>query len=219
MKTKKYWIWVIVSFSILVVVWTAGQITGKTGLSAKDKENGSLLSDFHKSVLSAEWVVADKKEILQGLEEVSVLVEPIKPEIEEYGLKTQALQTDTELQLRQYGIKVLTWGEMPSTSGLPILDIEVVVLICGKVPLAAAGITVRLTEAALLLREPKRLCLGAATWQRSYVFQVGLDKIKDLRGNVKDLVNEFINDYLAANPKDGSIKEKGSLLDDYKLKK
>jgi len=38
LKAKKYWILVIVSFSILIVLWPAQQITGETDLSAKEKE-------------------------------------------------------------------------------------------------------------------------------------------------------------------------------------
>ena len=46
MKTKKYWIWVIVSFSILVVVWSTPRITGETDQSAKEKKTGSVFDDF-----------------------------------------------------------------------------------------------------------------------------------------------------------------------------
>jgi hypothetical protein len=86
-------------------------------------------------------------------------------------------------------------------------------------PVAGGSITVELHENVLLLREPKRVCLGATTWSKSGQMVVGEGRIKDLRGYVKDFVNEFINDYLAANPKDHSTKKKGSVFDDLKKSK
>lgn len=218
MKTKKYWIWFIVSFSIVIVLWPARQITGETGLSAKEKKTDRILTNSEKSALYGRMVRADGKEVLQGLEGVSVLVEYILPEVEKYGLTRQALQTDTELQLRQYGIKVLTEEEMLSTPGMPCLYINVNVQIGEEILLAAAAINVELREKVLLLRKPKRICYSVSTWRKTGVRTVGLGRIKDLRGTVKDLVNEFINDYLAANPKDHSTKKNGSVFDDFKPK-
>lgn len=207
MKMKKYLILAIVSFSILIVLWPSQQITGETGQSAKDKENDSNLTALHKSALSAKLVWANRKEVLQGLEGVHVLVNPIEPGVEEYGLTEKALQTDTELQLRQYGIKVLTKEECGSTPGTPFLYIEAKVIMREEVPVAAASIVVQLRENVPLLRKPARFCIGASTWQRGVAVLVGLDEIKDLKGYVKDFVDEFINDYLAANPKESPVKE------------
>ena len=221
MKTKKYWIWVIVSFSILVVVWPGQQITGETGLSAKDKETRGLLKDFFSKAAVAELVWANDKEVLQGLEGVCVLTVAIEPEREEYGLTAKAIKTDTELQLRQYGIKVLTQEEFLSTPTVPYLYIEVglATIAGGNETVAGGSIAIQLKESVLLLRKPKRVCLSTTTWSRITSVVVGLGRIKDLRGHVKDLVNEFINDYLAANPKDGSTKKKGSVFDDLKKSK
>jgi len=202
MEKKKYLILFIVSFSILVVLWTARQITGETGLSAKEKKTDSLLKDFRKPALSYKRVVADEKEVLQGLEGVFVVVEPIKPEVEKYGLTKKDIHTDTELQLRQYGIKVLTeegWLSMPVR---PFLHINVGVVVREETAIASGAISIQLREPVLLLRKPKRICMGACTWQRISVVSVGLLRIKDIREYVKDGVNMFINDYLAANPKE-----------------
>jgi len=50
----------------------------------------------------------DRKIYLEGLLGVEVVVEKISPEVENYGLTEQLLQTDTELRLRQHGIRVGT---------------------------------------------------------------------------------------------------------------
>lgn len=208
MKAKKYWILVIVSFSILIVLWPAQQITGETDRSAKDKKNDSNLTYPQQLEGFYKRVPSDGKEVLQGLEGVFVVVENIRPEVEKYGLTRKALQTDTELLLRQYGIKVLTREERLSTPGGPSLYINVDVNIREEGPVGAAAITVELFEEVLLLREPKRICYAATTWKRGGAVLVGWHRIKDIRESVKDLVNEFINDYLAANPKEIEAKSK-----------
>lgn len=48
---------------------------------------------------------------LRGLKGVAVIVEDLKPEVEQNGLTTGAIQTDAELKLRQASIPVLASGE------------------------------------------------------------------------------------------------------------
>lgn len=54
----------------------------------------------------------DEKDILAGLEGVQVSFENINPKVEKYGLTRQLLQTDTELRLRQHGIRIFTDEEV-----------------------------------------------------------------------------------------------------------
>jgi hypothetical protein len=50
----------------------------------------------------------DRERILPGLEGVQVEVVRLRPGLEKYGLTQQLLQTDTELRLRQHGIRIFT---------------------------------------------------------------------------------------------------------------
>ena len=50
--------------------------------------------------------LGDQREILRGIHGIQVIVEQITPDAEKYGLTQQLLQTDTELRLRQNGIRV-----------------------------------------------------------------------------------------------------------------
>lgn len=207
MKTKKYAILAFILLTSVLTVCFAGRAIPKTLQLEKNKKTDSNLTALHKLALSAKRVRSDEKEILQGLEGVHVLVEPMRPGVEEYGLTRKDLQTDTELQLRQYGIKVLTEKERLLTIGRPILHIDATVIMREEVPIVAAVVTFELRENVLLLREPTRICAGASTWRKSGVALVGSRRIKDIRGAVKGYVNEFINDYLAANPKESPVKE------------
>lgn len=182
--------------------------TGETNLSAKDEGPFSNLTPIQKLELSAELVLGGEKEILKELEGVLVLVEYIQPELEKYGLTRRVLHIDTELLLRQYGINVLNHEETLPKAGYPYLYIDVSVVMEEEFPMAAVAITVELHEKVLLLREPKRICLGACTWQREKMVLCGFLRIKDIREVVKEYVNEFIYDYLAANPKEKAMDTK-----------
>jgi len=72
MKMKKYLILAIVSFSILIVLWPAQQITGETDLSAKEKKTERNLTALEKLALSYKGVGSGEKEVWQGLEGVLV---------------------------------------------------------------------------------------------------------------------------------------------------
>jgi len=60
----------------------------------------------------------------------------------------------------------------------------------------------------LLERDTTKFCF-AATWDKSYAGIVGAKYIRDIREAVKDLVDEFANDYLAVNPKREVTTKKG----------
>ena len=110
MKMKKYLILVMVS---LIAIAGTAIGTGETQKPSGDKIIKRL--NFWKGVLLTQMAMFDTylnlKSPLYGIREVVVLVEELPQEAERYGLTRQALQTDTELRLRQYGIKVVTKQE------------------------------------------------------------------------------------------------------------
>ena len=57
---------------------------------------------------------------LIGLPGVHVYVEEVNPEAERDGLSKSGIQTQTELLLRQAGIRVFTDDEYRATRGLPL---------------------------------------------------------------------------------------------------
>lgn len=144
----------------------------------------------------------DPRDALKGLQGVRVLVEKLTPEVEKYGLTSQQLQTDVELRLRQNGIRVLSGQEQFSTPGMPYLYVNVGITMRDDIPLAVFVISVELNQNVFLARDTTKLCI-ASTWDtKGVVGSVGLDKIETtIREDVIDNVDQFINDYLAVNPK------------------
>ena len=143
--------------------------------------------------------VTHQRDTLRGLGGVHVLVEELEADVEQHGLTAEALQADTEEQLRRAGIDVLAEEQRLQTPGTPYLYVNVNVSLGEETPLAAATLDVALKQSVVLARDPIRLCL-APTWRTGTTGRVGYARLADLRGAVNDLVAEFVEDYRAANP-------------------
>ena len=161
-----------------------------------------------ENVLTAKFA-AEQRDTLRGMKGVKVVVEELAPGGERYGLTREAFQTDTELLLRQYGIKVLSPEEQVRTPGLPWLYVGVSHAgIDADVSHVAVIMTVQLQQLAFLARDPNMMST-ATTWHTAQVVNVGRSNLRRIRDTTKDLVAEFINDYLAVNPRDGEGRGAG----------
>ena len=140
----------------------------------------------------------DERDTLKGLQGVYVLVEYLISEQEKFGLTKQQLQTDVELRLRQSGIMVLSEQEWLLIPGEPRLYVNVNLQIYEEIGLVAFNILIELNQSVFLARDPTKFCM-ASTWWTALGGPIGLSKITTIRESVKDCVDIFINDYLAAN--------------------
>ena len=99
--------------------------------------------------------------------------------------------------------------EWKQTPGLPLLSISITVKTHSELKrIVAVGTDVSFVQSVLLAREPSKVCLGAVTWRTGGTYLGGIEHIQDSKELVKEHVDEFINDYLAANPKEPSPKAK-----------
>jgi hypothetical protein len=184
MKAKKYWIAAAVFLIGAGIVW-----------AAKPSKKPFRKSDSY-------FIVG--KDTLTGLPGVRVVIGPIKPEVVKYGLTERAFQTDVELQLRRNGVKVLNAEEWIATPGQPYIWVEPLIVIDGQQ--YVVGINVELMQNVRLVTNP-RFVLSACTWHRRSIGSGGLLYIQSIRRQVKDKIDEFLNDYLAANPKEPEKKK------------
>jgi hypothetical protein len=125
MKARRHVVVLAVLVALIPALWAVVQAADKTDESAPQLK-----------------FVAEQRDSLRGLQGVNVIVESLTAEAEQLGLTREALQIDTELQLRQYGIKVLTREEWVKTPGSPFLYVNVTV--AGTVPIWAVSIKVQL---------------------------------------------------------------------------
>lgn len=140
-----------------------------------------------------------QEDALRGLSGVSVFVDQINPEAQRDGLARGQLQTDVEVRLRKAGISVLPNAD-PETPLFPQLYVKVRVVKRREFNLYAFSITVQVNDFVDLRRKPTRSAV-VTVWDTDTAGSVGTDKIRTVRDAVGDLVDEFINHYLAQNPK------------------
>ena len=181
MKTKHYWILIIVSFVFLVAV---GHVTRVAGGAKK-------IPQFR--------VLAHQREVLAGLQGVMVVAGELTG-ADEYGLTKQVVRNDVESRLRRHGVKVLSEEEWGRTPGMPWLYVDVILSIDEGGGPATVSVKVELYERTLLMRNTEMVA-NAATWRKWRGGFLGLNDLSDVRKSVTDLADEFINDYLAANPR------------------
>lgn len=189
MGAKRHIVLLVMSVSLIPPVWAI--------LRAATKAGGETP---HPTYAQA------KRETLRGLQGVEVLVEGLDPDVEKLGLTREALKADTELQLRQYGIKVLSREEWLTAPGMPYLYIVCNAQLIEGTGLVAYNVQVELSQQVLLVRDPAIECT-AVTWRRSSVGSVGRGNLRQVRDGIKDDVAEFINDYLAVNPREPATKK------------
>ena len=158
-------------------------------------------------VCASDVYTQNEIESLRGIKGIYVAIEGLKPGIEEAGVRTENIQTDVELKLRLAGIKVLTEEERLEELGKPFLYVNVN---CEKSELGfhfyLYSISIELMQKIILVRELvaldfERPAYYATTWRTRTAGLSGANKVVAIRDIVKDMVDEFINDYLSVNPK------------------
>jgi len=204
MKTTKYWILAAI-LAVCVTVLVSGSLWGVS----HEKER-----EYLQKV--REYLQRERRGNLAGLKGVYVSVimdvaEEQRQTIEKHGLTEEGLKTFAELELRRSGIKVLSgedWFDTPWRPWLAVtawvskLEAEGISL-----GLAAMYLTVELIEDATLKRNPDRRVDGV-TWQETRRgFALSRELKQKTENTIEDILRKFCNDYLAANPKEESVKQ------------
>jgi hypothetical protein len=145
-------------------------------------------------------------ESLKGLKGVEVLVEELKPELENYSLTMIQIQSDVESKLRMAGIEVLTREENEKIQTLRMPYLYVKINSCKPAwrrEVFVFNIEVALNQRVLLREHSKysEKSFYAPTWYTSSVGAVAAVNVMDIRDVVKDLTDQFIQAYQKANPK------------------
>jgi hypothetical protein len=138
----------------------------------------------------------EQRQVLRGLERVHVVVKRLKPEIELDGLYRSTLETDVELTVRMAGLKVLSEEEALQTSGTPDLCLKVNILKCSSGYVYNIGLS--LEEKVTLMRRSVEISAPTLRiWE-----QLGIaSRLSDIRDAVRDLLEEFVKGWQAANQK------------------
>ena len=134
------------------------------------------------------------------------MVEDIGPDVESLGLTRSQIETDTELRLRKAGIKVMDKNESLNTPGSPYLYININYIKLKTRPIFAYWVIIELREMVKLMRQNNSSydhAIQATIWRSGMIGKADTDILikKKYAVVVADKVDNFINQYLAANPK------------------
>lgn len=135
---------------------------------------------------------------LVGLRGVGVVVEEMVPKAENLGLTAEQIKTGVELRLRKAGIRVLTEKETLESPGMPYLYVNVSTAFNKDYTLLSYAVIVDLMERVTLANG---FNTEGAIWHTGMIGGGGTSHIREIRNDVGDQIDKFINDYLAANPK------------------
>lgn len=131
---------------------------------------------------------------LKGITAVAVVVEDLPDGAKVLGLTKDTIRTDVELKLRLAGMRVVTQGEGIVLPGSPSVYVQVTV----TNPALAANIDLELNQDVLLQRNGQ-LAPFAVTWRTNSV--LANPTLQSIRNDIKDCVDQFLNDWLSVNPK------------------
>lgn len=138
---------------------------------------------------------------IKGLPGIGVLVEKLPGELEKEGLRRDQLQKDVEAQLKKAGIKVYSREECSKIPGEPYLYINLNVNIAKtESDLYPYTIDIMLIQKVSLIRDPNRVAY-AITWSTGGVGSITKSIVNQLRENVTEVVEIFIQRFLEENPK------------------
>lgn len=160
--------------------------------------------------LKPEWV--NRPYCLSGLSDkkiwVAVDIERAA-RVEPYGLTAESVFNQTKKQLQGYGIKVISEKELlaiPDYQRLVLmLYINISTQLIEGTDVVPINTYVGFLETVQLARSPEKFCT-ATTWEKN-VIQMGVrEALPHVTTTVRDIVQVFINDYLAANPKEQPTK-------------
>ena len=135
------------------------------------------------------------KESLKRLPAVRVIVEDFSSQIADAGLYKDQIQQDVELRLRKVGVKVLS----QDTSSAPVIDVVIGGVKIPRTNATAYAIALTLSQRVILERDPS-IKLYAQTWSSALSLGYVINAT-EIRNDLGDVVDSFINDYLSQNPR------------------
>ena len=136
---------------------------------------------------------------LKGLKAVGVVVAELNSDLERSGLFQNDIKTDTEMRLKQSGIRVLTGKQRLQTQGRPYLYISITSVCQGTTKSCVVDVGVRLMEDIQLERDSDDRT-NAAVWRRDVLTTVEKKHLDRVRGLVAEFVEQFKAAVRSANP-------------------
>ena len=142
----------------------------------------------------------EERSSLQRLRGVEIVIEPLEPELEEGGLTTDQIRTDVELRLRTAGIEVSAFAEVdPKADISAILRVHIHIIEGGRYGFSYIYHVYVECLAAVFSKQTPNIESLAPIWAKSLLGAA--NEVRKIRSGTKDVVDIFLSDYLAVNPR------------------
>ncbi len=147
------------------------------------------------------YEMPEKIRNLVSIKDMHIFVVNLNEDAESTGLTKEQLKMSVELKLRLVGIKVNSEEEWFASSHSACIYVQITSVGLNNIPSSVYDVSINFKQDVTLVRSPYST-VNATTWERSLVgFCPQNDFQKIVQDTVKDLMDDFINDYLTANPK------------------
>jgi len=139
-----------------------------------------------------------ERDNLKGLKGVFLVIDPLSTDLEKRDVSRDELHRRLVVKLRDAGIGILSVKNASTTPGQPILQLK----IASVKNTTGHGLLIQLwmNEKVMFERDRNRIVHGI-TWIQTTIAFDGELQSRRIYDSVDEVLNEFINDYLAANPK------------------
>jgi hypothetical protein len=141
-----------------------------------------------------------ERRTLAGLPGIYVHIAPTEEPLVKAGIDAASLRTEVELQLRMAGVPLLTQEQSLHTPGIPWLYLSASSVKSSQERAYGWSMRLQLRQRVCLERDPK-LCEVCTTWETARFGTVGTRKLGTVKEEAGNLTKEFVNAYLAVNPK------------------
>jgi len=148
-------------------------------------------------------------EVLRGIKSIGIEVEDLPRMAEKLGIKKESLKMDVASKLQSVGITVLSDDELKLNPSLPFL--KVTLIIGYSKPAYIYAVVVGLNEKVSFERDPGIIAYAMPWWRIVKGEHARESEIaRFVRETVHYIMNEFIANYNAVNPKDSTPDGKKS---------
>jgi len=139
--------------------------------------------------------VSDQKATLGGIEALLIVIGQLPPEVTALGLTKEQLQTEVAARVRLSGITVVPLEAFPTLDPYLYITINTAY----RQPYLSYSLHSELKQLVYLGRDKDTSC-DATTWTgKKAGIAEKADAKSEIMGNIRHLVERFINDHAAAN--------------------
>lgn len=205
MKAKKYWILTISLLGLLGIISVTSSCSEPNVKIPNEKIEDILNYGYGSSGGHIPKLSADRYVALSGLKTIQLLVTSLYEEGKEVGLSREEVTNEVRLELEKTKLTIVGDCTTVQNEDIPILMLKLFGFTHPKSSSYTFSCELMLIEKASTKRNPNITHFAKIWWLPAIIGRTSKDQLTEqIKVIVKSQMNKFVNDYLAANPKEQS---------------